>query len=324
MRAHPLQLLAVAAVLCAAAAGTLPFALRKEEQVFCSNEPQFTNTQLAYCSCSPTGGRGSDAARKLLEQRDKEARENFRSLLDAGDGKKARETAENIREIYFEDCFKEYGDVICHDSDASFRVEGEPTSGAYCRYNTKTGENIDLRAADEMTDFGKCEELEGTEGEQVLEVVLAPVCVDGPPSSSGSSSNKSDDPPGGSGSSEGCVDASILPPCRRVHARDILADVLCMRGLCATPSHELVVDGERASAGAICAGGEKCTHARIAVNSCYYRDLEGGRFVHGPSGIAVTSWDVRFPNLATMLVQDGIFAARAVTAFLAGEARLEL
>lgn len=95
-----------------------------------------------------------------------------------------------------------------------------------------------------------------------------------------------------------------------------------MRGLCATLNHELIVDGIRTSTAVLCSA-EKCTQARMMVNSCYYRDLEDGRFLH-ESGIGVTSWDLRFPKFATMLVQDGMFAVRAVAAFLAAEARPEL
>lgn len=111
---------------------------------------------------------------------------------------------------------------------------------------------------------------------------------------------------------EGCVDSSILPTsCRRIHSEDVMADVLCFSGLCATPNHQIFVDGGLTSLKRVCGGRQsrKCSVTRMAVNNCYHRDVLAFELA---SGIVVTPYDDRFPHWLTRIVQDLVIASRAL------------
>lgn len=255
-----------------------------------------------YCQCSPTGGSVSKDAKNFLDKESWEIHEFMLEMDESGiEAAVILDTAADMYLDALEACYNKFDIVTCMDAEASERVLGDRTSGSlYCLWDVKTGANLG--------DDSNGDREDACAGDTRL--VQRDVCKAGGR--------------GGPSPSEGCVDARVLPSCRRIHSHDITADVLCARGLCATPNHELQVDGSRTSMRVFC-DSAVCTEARMLVNTCYYRDLQGdGLFVHAASGIGVTSWDVRFPRFATMLVQDAMIMSRAVGAYFNVGMRSEL
>lgn len=315
----------------------LDLASRQGDTV-CFSSTDRSLSGLIYCGCSPTSGTGSKDAKELLDAKSAEVTTFWREEEAKGEysSEVILATASELLVKGLEECYEKFGVAECIDADASGRVLGETMSGSlYCIWNIKTGRNLGVQSlldgpcGWEMTlvELDTCPDssrstssgttTSGGETSTSTTDSSSEIGESGGDSSEKDTTDSSNETENesGEGLSEGCVDARVLPSCRRIHARDMTADVLCAHGLCATPNHELVIDGTRTSMRVLCAKSV-CSEARMPVNTCYYRDLKGdGQFVHAASGIGVTSWDVRFPRFASMLVQDAMIMLRAAAAY---------
>lgn len=300
-------------------------------------EDQSLNGQL-YCMCSPTGGSGSKDAKQFLDRKAAEVTEFYERETAKGefDISIILATATELLMQAMSQCVEKFGPVSCHDAEASERVLGDTNSGSvYCKWNVRTGANLSIESTFELTDVCGFQpplfELSVCEGSSVSSSGETEGSENAGGATEGNDENGSNADgskeignESAGGSSEGCVDVRALPPCRRIHAHDITAEVLCTRGLCATPNHELVVDGLRTSMGVLCKS-TACTHMKMLVNTCYYRDLvDDGQFMHAASGIGVTSWDVRFPRLAIILLQDLLMTTRMMVRYFSDGVQSEL
>ena len=128
---------------------------------------------------------------------------------------------------------------------------------------------------------------------------------------------------------EGCIAVEHLRGAALQYRRHLTRNVLCTRGVCATPHHALIVDGVWTSLRALCAlPGAACTARTALVNNL--RIASNTRHAVAP-GVVATPYDVRFPCAASFVAQaalelcyllDDLLAAPQ--AFVAGAAALAL
>ena len=99
---------------------------------------------------------------------------------------------------------------------------------------------------------------------------------------------------------EGCVAVEHLRGCVLQHRRHLLRPVLCGRGFCATPNHAIIVNGKLTSMAHLCTqGGWSCLRTQRRVNNL--KISSNTRAFAG--NITITPYDIRFPVIATWIVQ---------------------
>jgi hypothetical protein len=311
--------------------------IRQGSKSFCVGEPFVSQPEdVISCSCSPTEADVNKDAQEFLtiawaesERQLEEAAADYQKRY----GDERREFQNEAYTAYtayqlkqWETCLSKFGGEDCVNADASNRETGTNL----CTFNRDTGANVDV-TGDHFGPKDRCStESCDTKVRGCRAGFDAPKCSSEKYSAAAAEStlvlsdpigSKKDvtkvDSSSGSSADEGCVDAALLPAsCRRVHASDVMAFVLCHDSLCVTPNHLVIVDGQRTSFGKHCrskVGDESCESRRIAVNNCYWRDTAS--FAVGD--VEVTSFDIRIPVFVTKVIQDVLMALRSLRSSMA-------
>lgn len=145
--------------------------------------------------------------------------------------------------------------------------------------------------------------------------IPAPVAPEKPPTAATSTA-----PPPRTPVNEGCIAIEHLSGALLQHRRHLRRRVLCGRGVCATPNHALIVDGEWTSMRQLCASRWTCVHdTRLVNNLKIARGAPRRRVL--VEGIVATPYDIRFPRALSWLAQmaeDALYGLTSTADAVAG------
>lgn len=259
---------------------------------------------ILQCPCSPSerGFRGATVSAlvpdSLVSESPEPSAEPEVGSLSEGAAEAGRKAAEGLLRA----CAHVSGIEACINLAARLRRPGEY---ALCMHDTDSGKNVVRRGAGVVT-VGSCA-LDATtrspddavsDPEAGPQVGMEP----GPDARPGGERSAEDPEASDAPMDEGCVALEHLVGAALQHRKPLRRPVLCGRGFCATPNHDIEVDGVRTSMRELCSpeGKWQCVRSVKLVNNL--KIARHTRWRVRPN-LVVTPYDRRFPPVLSWIAQ---------------------
>lgn len=219
---------------------------------------------FVFCFCSPTDG-GFPPTSSI----------SMKSSLEKLNKKvgNATDISEAVQ-TYQVEAFESLGKCVdrssyesCINADAHLRKKFDRS---LCTYDDKTGKNVAFNNPNPNTvlTLGKCD----------LSVKFKRKTVN-----------------------EGCVAIEHLKGYNLLHKKNLMRPVLCANGFCATPNHEIIVDGRFTSMHQLCRSGVwRCIEETKLVNNIKVWQTSRVRV---SDIVTITPYDVRYPKWMIWVAQ---------------------
>lgn len=226
------------------------------------------------CVCSPANKTHDAKARALILR--------ALSILNAGTLRNPRPVGNRPRARValklLVECSNQTSLMKCIDADASLR--NNPFPNPICSYDMTTGLNVNDAGGnpDWKTTAKICKHRENQPKDGEINIVPK-------------------------FANEGCVAIKHLKGYHLQHRKHLLRPVICWNDFCSTPNHAIVVGGKYTSIGRMCQSGawKNCRKESMLVNNL--RIVRNSQVVLRSRDIVITAFDIRYPRIATWIIQ---------------------